>query len=77
MIFFVLCSYGFIGFILLLHTCGRRIFLVDVLTSIPLIVLICKVLANGLPARLSSGGSSRVVSFVLFCLIYAFCFFHS
>ena len=52
--------------VLLFYICGRRIFLVDVLTSIPLVVLICKVLAIGLPARLSSGGLSRWVSFVLF-----------
>ena len=39
--------------------------MVDVLTSIPLLVLICKVLANGLPARLCSGGLASKVSFVV------------
>ena len=33
-----------------------EISLMDVLSSTPLLVLICKVLANGLPACLSSGG---------------------
>ena len=34
--------------------------LVDVPPSIPLLVLICKVLAKGLPARLSSGGREQI-----------------
>ena len=49
-----------------MYTCDRGISLDGVLTNIPSLVLICKVLANGLPVRLSSGGlESDEVSFVV------------
>ena len=46
--------YSFVHLFVILA--AGEISLVDVLTSTPLLVLICKVLANGLPARLSRGG---------------------
>ena len=52
---------------------GRFGFLIS---NIPLLVLTCKVLAKGLPARLLSGGVGLWFLLFLF-LIHRFCFFHS
>ena len=49
----------------------------EIFTCIPLLVLICKDLANGLPARLRSDGLVMYGFLLLLFLIYRFCFFHS
>ena len=61
------------GFILAIG----KFLLAEVSTSIPLLVLVCKVLVNNLPARLSRGGFERIGFFCFCFLIYRFCFFHS
>ena len=67
MTFFGTRSYGFTCYDLCILAIGEFLWM-EFLPNIPLLVLICKVLANGLPVRLSSGGlESDKVSFVFVC----------